>query len=1042
MRSSYRLLAVSPATLLVALLLLPSKIWAAAPPSPAPSDGGDKTTPRGPTPPPSTMAIPGPLQPFLRMAAVSRKASPEEILPLLSHQVVLDGYGGSSRATSPTEYLILVRRYVDQARELQTLVGPDGNIRVSKCDDATRLLNVIGYRLQQSCGPDASLETANPKRAFTTVDSGFPLADLEKSLQSGKPFVYPFSSTPLPVLFDAGVWMKNDRNKNHKDLLDALLGDPDLPRLYWALAQIDEETRSALRESPGIEKLLPYAALLDFYGEQLRIQSGRVLVPGGPQAESAWEHLVGASPHSPGAFVIALLSKDGGWLAPYYDALSRVDGPQQAYFTDPQRLPQFYQALRGRDISTGPAKAVFRPDPGLLLLVTRMQLDADGQPHVPGDLAAWAEIIAAANSTKSARHWSKKGSSLNNPEELIEALLAISRASIERGPLQTYLALSAIDRARSGATPLSPQTTLLLARNFAKYSDQYPAFAEFHSLNDASITQFLNVAETVDRLPDATLRAEATGILQAQCGLWQILARQGQIPEGDSNGSWQRIVHPFAGVHSSPELYDATRYSLAELMRAATGRPHVSQDEMIKLVAGPKPTSPNRARVRDEIADRMRSVLEAQRLVSLDTLIALGDGLPQVALGKGDAAALIPLASELREFEMPKPIFSTGEKIEWTAGHFGDAHTESEMDTNILGALRDTGAPKDMANARGRLVPFMRDFLVGLNYAYYEPPGAQMLHNNPLFIRRHDFSGDLSRGSEPPWSSPQLVGRGDTSGGGVRLTGGLPGLPYVLGQVEQEFFVPRNVQSLIWEDLVPSLINAAVLPRWWQVTPKELHAVALYQQFGEELLTSAGQDASLRDKVVPILAQRMISRRLSQLQTDLESGRPEDMLPRMTPAETFYLALEFQRQYPGEMTRWGKAGEQIQTLTREDPEDVNSQKLSGDFGVPHPALAHTNARELLNLRPFPTFLGYSSYLLAETWESNNLYWARLADEKGLPPESLHLLVPTLTKRMVENIFATHLEDWPALLRALRETGTEFREGKIESLTKASEISPM
>ena len=173
----------------------------------------------------------------------------------------------------------------------------------------------------------------------------------------------------------------------------------------------------------------------------------------------------------------------------------------------------------------------------------------------------------------------------------------------------------------------------------------------------------------------------------------------------------------------------------------------------------------------------------------------------------------------------------------------------------------------------------------------------------------------------------------------------------------------------------------------------------------------------------------------------LDAGHPEEAIPRMTPAETFYLALEFQRQYPAEMTRWGKAGEEIQMLTHEDPEEINGQRLSEDFGVPHPTLAQTTARELLNLRPFPTFLGYSSYLLAESWESNNLYWARLADEKGLPPESLHQLVPALTHRMVENIFATHLDDWPALLRALRETGKEFREGKLESLPKTRRTFP-
>jgi len=241
---------------------------------------------------------------------------------------------------------------------------------------------------------------------------------------------------------------------------------------------------------------------------------------------------------------------------------------------------------------------------------------------------------------------------------------------------------------------------------------------------------------------------------------------------------------------------------------------------------------------------------------------------------------------------------------------------------------------------------------------------------------------------------------------------------------------------------VPSLVNDAVLPRWWQVTPKELHAVALYQKFGEELLASAAQEASLREKVMNILANRMLSRRLSQLEKDLDAGHPEQAIPRVTPEETFYLALEFQRQYPAEIARWGKAGGEIQTLTREDPGEVNEQKLSEDFGVPHPLLAQTNARELLNLRPFPTYLGYSSDLLAESWESNNLYWARLADEKGLPPESLHQLVPTLTRRMVENIFATDLDDWPALLRALWETGREYREGSLESVPKASAVSPL
>jgi hypothetical protein len=42
--------------------------------------------------------------------------------------------------------------------------------------------------------------------------------------------------------------------------------------------------------------------------------------------------------------------------------------------------------------------------------------------------------------------------------------------------------------------------------------------------------------------------------------------------------------------------------------------------------------------------------------------------------------------------------------------------------------------------------------------------------------------------------------------------------------------------------------------------------------------------------------------------------------------------------------------------------------------------------------------------------------------------------------MVEKIFATHYEDWPAVLRAMRETGEEFREGKIAPLPKSVAVS--
>src|SRR5271169_5031399 len=135
----------------------------------------------------SQFTIPGPLRSFLRMAGISQKITPEEVLPLLSRNVYIQGYEGTNR---PTEFLVLLRRYVVQARELADLAAAhDMNIRVSNCDEAKPLLRILGYRIRGNCGePGASLLTEDPERAFLAIDSGFPLPELEQTIQGGKPF--------------------------------------------------------------------------------------------------------------------------------------------------------------------------------------------------------------------------------------------------------------------------------------------------------------------------------------------------------------------------------------------------------------------------------------------------------------------------------------------------------------------------------------------------------------------------------------------------------------------------------------------------------------------------------------------------------------------------------------------------------------------------------------------------------------------------------------------------------------------------------------
>ena len=990
----------------------------------------------------TSIVIPGPLRSFMRMAGISQKVTPEEVLPLLAHNVFAQGYEGSRDGGRPTEFLILLSRYVHQARELAALAGPDGSIHVSNCDEAKPLLHTLGYRVRQDCGAkNTALVTADPERAFVTIDSGFPLPELELALQGGKPFTYEFPASRVPVLFTEGDWtaISSENRKGSRDLIETLLHDPVLCRLYWALSRTDAETRVALQRSVGLGTLLPVAAVLDFYGSHICIRSGRVIVPGGKGAASAWKDLTGANPDSPREFVARLLAKDNGWLAAYFDALSRVNQTQQAHFTE-VRLRRFYESFRGQSISPDAARPAFRPAPALLLLMTRLQWQADGEPYVPGDLEVWKQILQQKSDSKIIRDSGKHAGHIKNPEQLAETMFALCRVETETGPLQIYLLLSELDSKRSPENRLSPQTVLLMASRFADFSNQYLIFSEFPELNDASITRFLNVAESLGKIPNHTLRGNAMGIFQANIGMWQILARQRQIKSAALNDSWQNVIKPFGKVLSSPQLFDAGSDSLGELLLAATGQQSGSQDEIIDLLAGPRQASSDGQRMHQEVANEIRSVMDGQRLVSLDAILGLGDGLNAMAHGAAVGDSLVPLAGELREFEMPRPIFSSGERTQWATGVYNNRHTDLQMRTDLTKVIKAPGSKQQLEEARGQLCPFLRDTLVGLNYAYYEPPGAQILHINPLFVRSHDFSGDTVAGVDRVWQAPQMFGEGSPAGGGAHLVGSLADLPYVLAQVEQDFIAPENVQALIWRELVPGLLINATLPRWWGVSQSELHAITLYQRSGEELLTASVGDPQLRTKVMTILSDRMDPQVSGRVETALVTGRLADAGPQMTPADSFYLAAEFRRRFSGQTDSLGPANQELESLSRQNPTELSWDRLSQDFGVPHPILAQSYSRELLNLKPFPAFEGYSSRLLAETWDSNNLYWARLADEKGYSAVMLNVLVPQLTHRMVEKIFASDFEDWPAMLRAMRETGEEFRQGKIASSSTGAAIT--
>jgi hypothetical protein len=261
--------------------------------------------------------------------------------------------------------------------------------------------------------------------------------------------------------------------------------------------------------------------------------------------------------------------------------------------------------------------------------------------------------------------------------------------------------------------------------------------------------------------------------------------------------------------------------------------------------------------------------------------------------------------------------------------------------------------------------------------------------------------------------------------------GSLADLPYALATTEEDFIAPEKVQALIWRETVPQLLVESVLPRWWDVGKAEMHAAALYQRTGEELLTAAQTNAELRGKLTAILADRFTPSRLETVDTLLDHPDSRDpLLAHMLPSDLLFLTAQFRKRFPNEAGHWGPSSQELEQISHQDGANSDTARIAADFGVPHPAFTETDTSSLLAREPFPISGGYSSRLFGESWESSNLYWARLADEMGYSPVMLNLLVPELTRHMVANIFATYVDDWPALQRALQETGDEFRKGKF------------
>ncbi len=970
--------------------------------------------------------IPGPIRSFSRMAALSPDLTSEELLGALARNIVTNGYqaAGNNEGLDQTEYLKLVYRYLSQAKELEKLAVKDKKIVIEQCDSAQtgELLKVLGYRMRGACGGDLVLETVNASRAFLTIDSGFPLSDLEVALKTGRPFSYDYSPTPVQVLYGPTYWSEiKEKDKPEQLFIEAFMSDPQLCRLYLGLSKLDPSTAEDLKKAMPVQRLRAFSHVLDFFGGMLQIRNGKVTVPGDPRSAAVWNDMIGVNPDNGPAFLERLISKDDGWFAAYFEALSRISGPTLDYLSEPNRLRRFYLALRGKVTSPGPARPVFRASTDLMLLTSRLRMEANGKPHIPGTVETWKNLFINhphgkydGKLTKSAQGW-------KDPDDLLEALFALSRKAVDNEPLKIFLSLSDVNRDRKEA--LSVATAERLVKDWKLLGAQYTIFSEMPQLSEKSIVQYLTAATALNGIGDIQQRADAVGSFQALIGLAQVLNRN-HLLTVPVDAALEPILTQIPASKNSRDLFDAAKNSVKHLLQSAGVDVKADpQAAMLGLLAGAsRPTDEDTHRV---LIAEMQKVFDAQRLVSLKVIFDIDENLEAPSNGgKTNVALVNRLSSRITDQQPPRSSLSGAERNAMAFGYWVDKHIENERKTNFRAILDKAGTdPIKLKEARGQLTSFLRDTLVGLAYIHYAPPGAQVLFTNPHFVRSHDFLG--VQGSNQTWRTTEVFGTGWPSSAGGRLVGSLVSLPYALAEAEQNFLIPTREQALIWGDLVPQMIVSAKVPRYWCVTPAQLHFASLHYRAGESLMAQSAVDSQLRSRFIAALMRFAPPARSEAVNALLELGNVADALDLVTPSEAFNAATYLIATNGADPSSPFVA--EIARLKQARPEELTTAAISQAFGTPKPTLANSYQPQLLSLRTFPTLMGYSSRILAESWESSNIYFASLADELGMKPSELNLQIPQWTKLAVEKIFATHLEDWPALLRSLRLVGQEMRQ---------------
>ena len=589
------------------------------------------------------------------------------------------------RQGDPTGPVLDFERLLDSLDRLERELSRAGERGIS----LTMAANTADRDILHDTLDALGLRTREQRRVFTVepaggdsntqlrallLKAGIDAASIQKRLNAGEAVhvAPPTVDIPLPIPF--GTWVSDvfDNRMTPSRLFSAVIRSRDASLLYYGVQTMTPDSRAFLFKTPGIVQwLYQHAPIVAAFGSAFRVGSdGRVLMPGGAEAEDLWETLADEKLIRPDRFVRALFDRDGGRLAYFASTLWALDDAHARFalglWISDRRLRQerfnaLFQVFAQLDPSWSVSESPFhRPSYDAALLLSNLRLTDAGLMATPTYRKLWERAVDNIELPDSGDRQMREPAEDGVADAAFIAGLLASK--VVRDRRVTIERIDAGQRIFATAADADMQDVLVTLRAYGRYPSVVLALERLGIRKPAIYTQAARrvaLLEAVDPASVVPLLAQFQGAL----AILERMSRTAAIPAA----TLEQLVTSLIAVPFEDERYrggvaEWLRTQLIPALPAETTRT-IEERLLDTLVDRFKATAtPFSWEGQDYVVDRerlrreVRSVRDKQKGNSLDTLLVVyghvaavtATGLTldtlktQIVMLRTDAAKLLP----------------------------------------------------------------------------------------------------------------------------------------------------------------------------------------------------------------------------------------------------------------------------------------------------------------------------------------------------------------------------------------------------------------